>query len=75
MRVIVTMLISLLILLSFSACSEKVYLKCQTPNVEKPVIDNEPQADILENVKRALINYELMRNYSLKLEESNRVCK
>lgn len=75
MRVIVKMLMLLSIALFFSGCSEKLYLKCQTPDVQKPVLNNEPQADILENVKRALTNYELMREYSLKLEDANKMCK
>lgn len=76
MRQIAIMLISLLIVLSFNACTNKtIILKCKTPDVEKPVFDNTPKKDILENVKKALINYEILKLYSIKLEEANKVCK
>lgn len=56
-------------------CLQKVYLKCRTPDVEKPVMDNTNYNNILDNAKKALMNYEKMKAYAEKLEEANRVCK
>lgn len=76
MRQIVTVLIACLIALSISGCwEEKVFLRCKTPNVQKPVLDNEPKQNILENVKKCIKNNLLLKEYALKLEEANKVCK
>lgn len=76
MKQTVRLLISLLMIFVFNGCTGKqVIAKCRTPDVPKPRFNNEPKKDILENVKKALINYEILKAYSVKLEEANKVCK
>jgi len=72
----VKMLITCLVILSINGCSSSIkYIKCSTPNITKPVLDNTRYSDILLNSKKCVSNYILLKAYSNELELANKVCK
>lgn len=82
MKQIVQKLSNFLIILCFSiiiiSCAtptNTIYTKCKTPVVKKPVFDNVPKNNILEEAKRVSINCVLLEQYSKNLEAANKVCR
>lgn len=80
MKLIAKLLIVCLVLISISACTNKpgvqlVPQKCTPATVELPTIDNTKYPTGEEEAKKAISNYEKMKNYAYKLLESIEVCK
>jgi hypothetical protein len=80
----VMLLCSILIAISFSGCAKEppleakiVYVpqKCIIPAVEEPVIDNNSYTNSKDIVAKAILNYEVMKEYADKLLTSQEVCK
>jgi hypothetical protein len=82
-QTIVTILCSISIVISFNGCTAEqpepkiVYVpqKCVTPDVEKPMIDNKSYTNSHDIVAKALLNYEMVKEYAEKLLASKEVCK
>lgn len=72
---VVKMLLLGLIVLYISGCAQ-VPLKCTTPDVAYPDINNSSCGTDVKCVYEKVVgNYYKMQEYAEKLEESNRVCK
>jgi hypothetical protein len=77
MQVVKMSLIALIIIL-FSGCfgCELQMNKCVTPNVAKPIMDNNSCKGNAKCVfEKTMVNYETMVKYAEDLLDANRVCK
>lgn len=66
------MLPIVLLILTISGCSVKT---CKTPDIPRPDFNNTESGNIVINAKRCIKNFAILKNYTLKLEAANEVCK
>lgn len=76
MRIVhVKILLITLTTIVFSGCTEIYFSQCKTPNIDKPLINNNRCSTAECVYTKVLTNYESMKEYASLLEEANKVCK
>jgi hypothetical protein len=70
-----------LLLIGLQGCATKVkedviFIKCKTPDIAKPIINNYSSGSSSSEKIRVLYNnYIIMKEYALALKKANEVCK
>lgn len=76
MKQIVKPLIGCLTAMLVNGCgSSTVFERCVTPGVPKIQLDDTPRENILDNAKRVVGNYQMLKKENEALRRANEVCK
>ncbi len=75
MKIIIKMLLISSLIISFSGCEKKVYIKCKTPPVQKPIYNNSKKGTPKALAAQFRTNLAKKDRYIRDLEKANSVCK
>ncbi len=74
-KMIIKLLLISFLIINFSGCTQKVYLKCSTPLVKKPIYDNSKKGTPKAQAVRFKTNLAKKDRYITELEAANGACK
>lgn len=74
-KMIIKLLLISFLIINFSGCTQKVYLKCSTPSVKEPIYDNSKKGTPKAQAVIFRTNLAKKDRYIAELEAANRVCR